>query len=99
MTKEPTVEVVSQDDAEALAEFYVCPRLTQPLMMPDNEIDLCTMCGEAIQFRPHAPKRLDKVCTECVDNEIAPSADDVHVLITPKVAKEVSAIMRKRRAH
>ena len=70
----------------------VCRRLTSPLLLPDNLIDLCSKCGEAIQHRPHVPKRPPKICDDCagpiMDTEAAKG--ELVVMITPKTAGEVA---------
>ena len=69
------IEVIENDSDEAeRADAVVCIRLTSPLMMPDNVIDLCSRCGEAIQHRPSAPKRPPKVCDVCIGPLIDASA-------------------------
>lgn len=50
------------------ADVLVCVRLTQPLLMPDNQISLCDACGEAVQHRAHAPKLPRKLCWECAEH-------------------------------
>lgn len=88
------------DDAEA-ADVVVCRRLTSPLLLPDNWIDLCSKCGEAIQHRPHVPKTPPKICDECA----APIMRAEHAkgglvtMITPKTAAEVDAYFRKKNAN
>jgi hypothetical protein len=89
------------DDSGDLADILVCARLTQPLLMPDNLIDICSGCGEAIQHRPHVPKRPRKMCMECVAPlaKEAAAKGELHTYITPKTAKELAAFSRRKRAH
>lgn len=91
---------IADDNAEE-AEVLACLRLTQPLLLPDNEIDLCEQCGAAIQFRPHVPKRPKKLCMECVAPMIA-KADAKGELVTILTAKSVAEIqdyLRKKNAN
>jgi hypothetical protein len=83
------------------AEFLVCRRLTKPLLMPGNLIDICSKCGEAIQHRPHVPKKPPKVCMECIlplANKAA-AKGELHSIITPEIATEVAAHFRKKNAN
>lgn len=95
-----TVELDDDGNGEH-ADIVVCMRLTQPLMMPDNDIGICAQCGEAIQFRPHVPKRPRKVCMECViprANEAA-AKGELHSIITTETAAELGDYLRKKGAH
>jgi len=87
MSEEPTI--------------LLCMRLTQPLLMPDNELGLCDECGEAVQFRPHAPKHLRRMCWECVEPLALQMADEgtLHMLITPETAEELRAYEKKKHSH
>jgi hypothetical protein len=83
------------------ADMVVCRRLTSPLLMPDNLIDLCAKCGEAIQHRPHVPKRPPKVCLECVSplaNKAA-AKGELHSILTPEAVCEIAAHLRKKNAN
>jgi hypothetical protein len=94
------VEIVDDDEAEA-AHYVVCGRLTTPLLMPDNLIDLCLKCGEAIQHRPHTPRAPPKICVECALAVVRREGTqgDVVTMITPKIAEEVIADFRKKNAN
>jgi hypothetical protein len=90
------------DDADAeLADAVICVRLTSPLLLPDNLIDLCSKCGEAIQHRPHVPKRPPKICWQCVEPVAKAEAakGELVTLITPTTAAEVAAHFRKKNAN
>ena len=94
------IEIVDPGEAEC-ADTVVCRRLTQPLLLPDNLIDLCSKCGEAIQFRPNAPKLPPKVCDRCaipiVEAEAAKG--ELVTMITQKTADEIADWLRKKNAN
>ena len=58
------IEIVSEEEAEK-ADFVVCVRANQKTPFDDNETGVCSKCGEAVQFRPHAPKTPPRLCMEC----------------------------------
>jgi hypothetical protein len=87
-----TVEIGDGEDSDLL----VCARLTSPLMMPDNLIDICSKCGEAIQHRPHVPKRPRKICLQCAKPLI--DAADV-TMITPETVADLARYFRKKNAN
>jgi hypothetical protein len=84
-----------------MADAVICVRLTSPLRLPENLIDLCSKCGEAIQHRPHASKRPPKICLECA----APLAKteaakgELVTMVTPKTAAELAAYFSKKNAN
>jgi hypothetical protein len=95
------LEVIENlEDAED-ADCVVCARLTHPLMLPDNIIDLCSMCGEAIQHRPHIPKRPALVCFQCIMPRLREerAKGELLVTVTPKTAKELDNYLRKKNAN
>ncbi|MBR0753535.1 hypothetical protein JQ604_15205 [Bradyrhizobium jicamae] len=91
------------DDGENgdAADVLVCRRMTQPLLMPDNEIGLCSRCGEAIQFRPHVSPLPSKVCEVCIMPEIEQlgARGELHSIITPETAVELGRYLRRKREH
>jgi predicted amidophosphoribosyltransferase len=94
-------EIVDDPDDAETADAVVCRRLTSPLLLPDNLIDLCSKCGEAIQHRPHVPKTPPKICDECalpIEAQHAAKGELI-VMITPKTAAEVDAYFRKKNAN
>jgi hypothetical protein len=95
------IEIVDSDDEAEAADGLVCMRLTSPLLMPDNLIDLCSRCGEAIQLRPDAPKRPPKICAVCAGPIVEAEAakGELVTMITPTAAAEVAAIIRKKNAN
>lgn len=94
------IEIVDDADAE-LADGVVCMRLTSPLMLPDNLIDLCSKCGAAIQHRPNVPKRPPKICWQCAEPVARAEAakGELVTMITPTTAAEIAALIRKRDAN
>lgn len=94
-------EIVDGPDDAEMADVVVCRRLTSPLLLPDNLIDLCSQCGEAIQFRPHAPKLPPKICDECALPGIMSEAakGELVTMITPKTAAELFAFLQKKNAN
>jgi len=90
-------EIVDQDECEE-AQYIVCCRLTQPLLFPDNLIDICCKCGEAIQHRPHVPTAPQKMCEECAlpDLDREATKGNLNIMITPKTAAEVANYIKKR---
>lgn len=94
-------EVVHDPDDAEDVDFVVCRRLTSPLLEPDNLIDLCCKCGEAIQHRPHIPKGPPKVCDPCIIPILDSEAEkgELHMMITPKTALEIEEWLRKKKAN
>ena len=47
---------------------YVCSAyvLGEPLHLPGNRVGTCAGCGGRIQYRPHAPEGVEKVCIACM---------------------------------
>jgi hypothetical protein len=94
-------EIINDPDDAEDAAVVVCRRLTQPLLMPDNLIDLCSKCKEAIQHRPDAPKRPAKICDDCalpiLEAEYAKG--ELVTKITPKTAIEFAEFLAKKRRH
>lgn len=83
------------------ADILVCVRLTSPLMLSDNEIGLCSECGEAIQHRPHVPKSPRKMCLECAGQLVGADAatGELSVMITPETFAELESYFRKKNAN
>ncbi len=94
------IEIVS-DPEEADADVMVCTRITSPLVFPDNVIDLCSGCGEAIQHRPHVPTVREKLCLECFGprGEQERARNNLRVVISEKTAREVRDYFRKKNAN
>ena len=90
-----TIEIGDGEESDIL----VCARLTSPLMMPGNLIDICSDCGEAIQHRPHVPKQPRKICLQCAQPLIEAHGSDLVTIITPETATEVAAYLKKKKAN
>ena len=58
------VHVITPEQAEQV-DLVICVPLGSPTPYTDNETGECSVCGCAIIFRPHAPKRPPKICTAC----------------------------------
>jgi hypothetical protein len=95
------IEIADSDAEAELADALICARLTSPLLLPDNLIDLCSKCGEAIQHRPHVPKRPPKICLECAAPLATASAakGELVTMLTPATASELAAYLRKKAGH
>lgn len=96
-----TLEIVEDPSDACDADVVVCVLLTQPLLLPDNVIDLCSMCGEAIQHRPHIPKGPALVCYPCIEPRLKSemSKGELVAMITPKTATEFREFLRKKQAN
>ena len=97
MTK---IEIVEPDEAEE-ADYYVCISMTNPLTFPDNMIDACCKCGNAIQHRPHYPVGIKKICMSCIQPDMERDAKngELTIQITPQTAKEVAEYLHKKSAN
>jgi hypothetical protein len=88
------VEIVTDRSAALDDEaILVCRPLTDPLIMEDNLIDICSKCFRAIQHRPNVPD-VPKVCEVCAMPLIADPK--VPVTITETTVREVRDYWRKR---
>lgn len=67
------IERVSRAEAET-AEFFVCLRWSDPPVLADNAMGLCSQCGTRVQHRPNGPKKPPKLCMECLSLLIEPAA-------------------------
>jgi hypothetical protein len=81
---------VSDDVGDAAV--LVCSRLTTPLIFADNERGVCAECGRAIQFRPHAPRHMQRVCMACAlpRMEAGAAKGELEVTVTPTTVAEVA---------
>jgi len=100
MTIGNKIEVVDLSKAEE-AEYYVCVPVTHPLSFPDNMIDECCNCGQAIQHRPRYPVGVLKICLTCIspDLEKVAKRGELTMQITPETAKEVAEYLHKKTAN
>lgn len=46
--------------------FVVVMPLSVPLILPDNLVGTCDVCGRAVQFRPGSAPAPFKICAPCV---------------------------------
>jgi predicted amidophosphoribosyltransferase len=90
MTRKPRRRVDISDGRDA--EFLVCLLRTDPLKMPDNLIDVCVKCWQAIQHRPNVPP-VPKICEVCAK----PLLEDnrVRIAVTEKTLQEARDYWRK----
>lgn len=58
------MKIVTSEEAEQ-ADAVICVRATVSSTFTDDEYGPCSICGEEVRFRPHAPKRPPRVCLEC----------------------------------
>jgi hypothetical protein len=63
------IPIISQEEAEECV-YVVCIRKGQPTPFDDNEEGTCCQCGNAVVFRPHAPKRPARLCLECMLEQV-----------------------------
>lgn len=83
------------------ADYYVCIPVTDPLAFPDNLVDECCQCGQAIQHRPHYPITPRKICLACATPDMEKDAKkgELEIMISPKTAQEVADYYRKKNAN
>jgi hypothetical protein len=87
------VEMASQAEAEE-SDAVVCVLLTDPLMLPDNEVGKCALCDSPIQYRPHVPAKPPKICVLCVEEFV--EGEETTVIATPATVDDVNAYLKKR---
>ena len=71
--------------------LYVCANSDVPTPFDDNQIGKC-QCGQEIQWRPHAPPDIKKVCTDCAimySKEEKKKGEITQIVITPETWDEV----------
>lgn len=88
--KPKSITVVSEDEASDMADFMICVFAEQKTTFTDNLFDFCSTpeCGKKIQYRPHAPRGIKKICHECAA-KLYKKDDDFHILISPRTAAEI----------
>lgn len=91
---------VEDGDGER-ADFVLCRLATSPLIMPDNLVANCSKCFRLVQFRPHSPKKPPRICDECAAPEMEKRAKkgDLEMIVTPKTASDVLALVIKKGRH
>ena len=95
MKKKFAIRLVDQTEATEAA-FVVCEERTSPLLLPDNRVGVCSHCGVAVQFRPHAPER-PKLCFRCGATAIAADTEDSEVVVTHQGLDEVRTYLKKKK--
>lgn len=87
-------ETGSDDDDQAEPSALICMPWSAPATFRDDLKGTCTECGQAIRYRPHAPKVDRYICLECYQGLASP--DDQHE-ITQETIAELEAWLRKQR--
>ena len=59
------------DEVPDDTSFVIVPRLSVPLLLPDNQVGACYACGQAVQFRPGYRADIPKICIPCVPDFVA----------------------------
>lgn len=77
-------KVGTQADAEA-SDYLVCASTSY---YNDDVIGSCALCGGAIVYRPHAPKKPKRICLACflIETKGIPPEE---MLITAATVKEL----------
>lgn len=63
--------LIGTDEECELADACICVRKGTPTPFADNLEATCSRCGEAVVFRPYAPKTPPKICTICAIDQLA----------------------------
>lgn len=75
------------------AVILVCLRADEPNpWKATNLIGACAICGAAVQYRPHAPTAVTRMCVPCFTARA--SRDDTYI-VTRRTLAEVDAERRK----
>jgi hypothetical protein len=77
------------------AKLFVCVRVTDPLLLPDNVTGACVSCGAAVQFRPSTPADTLKLCNVCAAPAMAAAfgKGDLHLTLTKEGLEEATKII------
>lgn len=91
------LEVAKPGDGEDV-DVVVCRLITDPLMFPDNLVAPCSKCFRLVQFRPHAPKKPQRICDECIRPELEErrKTDEVKFMITKNTAIDLALYFHKK---
>lgn len=73
--------------------ILVCVLATDQTMFRDNLIGECATCKVAIQYRPHAPARVTRMCFRCFLQQADPENDTY--LVTRQTLAELEALRRR----
>jgi hypothetical protein len=73
-------------------EMIVCAPATDPLYFPDNVRAVCSLCGAAVQHRPHVPPGIPLACMACT---ILKPGEDHTIVVTPRSVADAQLFFRK----
>lgn len=83
----------NDDENDAEPSALICMPWSAPATFSDDLKGACTECGQAIRYRPHAPKVDRYICLECYQGLASP--DDKHE-ITAETIAELQDWLRKQ---
>ncbi len=96
----PKLKITTDKKEMASADVLVCMPVTMPLVMPDNKVGDCAACGRRIQYRPYAPKKVTRMCVDCVKEIVAEKEArgiKTEMLATPTAIAELIDELKKDR--
>ena len=67
----------------------------QGSLLPDNIVARCAECNHTIQHRPHAPKKIKKVCMECAAPFLTDR--DTKLITTQRMIHDAATYFRKQK--
>ncbi len=74
--------------------ILVCGRVRSGLLLlPDNLIGKCDVCGHLVEFRPHAPEPHVLRCIPCFVDLVEPDAE---ITTTPQMIADALTVIRKK---
>ena len=73
-------------------QFVVCIRADMTSDFTDNLKGLCSLCGAAVQHRPHVPPGVPLACIDCF---AARSQETDTVVTTPRTMQELAFWARR----
>lgn len=84
---------MTEQNTPDMQKILVCLRAEETTpWKATNHFGVCAECDAAIQFRPHAPTDVRRMCVACFDKRKHP--DDVYVVSAQTLA-EVDALRRR----
>ena len=90
---------ITVTDQVERATFIVCARLAagDAPALADNLSGHCCQCHEPIQFRPHVPGHLKKICIQCAAPKMQADAANgkLKIAVTAKTVAEVALALAK----
>lgn len=75
-------------------DVLICIPITKPLAFADNLVGHCAACHKLVQFRPHAPKLIKRLCTDCARKSIM-TDDEARFVVSPESWMELLAYKRR----